>query len=390
MTHLFGQLVSTVSDALEINKATLSGAIDIVATKDHDGVFATTPFHIRFGKIQVLRPRHKKVTVHVNGQRVSLPMQLGKAGEAFFVLPPLDDGGGDGGFCNDGERKGQKEGVGELDYEEEGEGLGERTPPIRARTASATLPFRRGRGQGGDESLYLDSTISGSGLHDNNETKQVKGLRQSNSVDFKEEQQQPESSSYYSDSIDGASPSSLPTTLPSTGATGKTGAKTREGKGMDGAVPASASPQSPPDSGGARGAREGGGKVAFVPLSLSDEIGNTPSSALDVAAEGCDSPIPASHRPLSSSTFPQPLNAEKGLSPNGGGGDGASAMSEMVKDTHRRRRRRASSSSHYWQWGWGSLPSLIGGRGGGKASTVQGGGNAGSEGKATVGKDGRI
>mmetsp|Transcript_3287 Transcript_3287/g.6478 ORF Transcript_3287/g.6478 Transcript_3287/m.6478 type:complete len:1060 (-) Transcript_3287:207-3386(-) len=86
MAQLFGQLVSTVSNVLDINQATLSGAIDVVATRGPDGMYSTTPFHVRFGKIQVLRPNQKKVTVHINGKRTTLPMRLGRAGEAYFVL----------------------------------------------------------------------------------------------------------------------------------------------------------------------------------------------------------------------------------------------------------------------------------------------------------------
>lgn len=42
-----------VSSALDFNHATLSGAIDIVAVQDDEG-FKCTPFHVRFGKLQVL------------------------------------------------------------------------------------------------------------------------------------------------------------------------------------------------------------------------------------------------------------------------------------------------------------------------------------------------
>jgi len=86
MSTLFKGLVSKVSGAFDINQATLSGAIDIVVVKGDDGKFYSTPFHVRFGKLQVLHSSEKTVTVAVNDRPTSLRMKLGKAGEAFFVV----------------------------------------------------------------------------------------------------------------------------------------------------------------------------------------------------------------------------------------------------------------------------------------------------------------
>lgn len=47
----------------EINPATLSGAIDVIAIQLEDGSFVSTPFHVRFGKAGILRPREKVVSV---------------------------------------------------------------------------------------------------------------------------------------------------------------------------------------------------------------------------------------------------------------------------------------------------------------------------------------
>jgi len=46
----------------EINPATLTGAIDIVVVEQPDGTFTCSPFHVRFGKIGVLRSREKIVS----------------------------------------------------------------------------------------------------------------------------------------------------------------------------------------------------------------------------------------------------------------------------------------------------------------------------------------
>ncbi|GHJ88552.1 hypothetical protein NliqN6_4954 [Naganishia liquefaciens] len=78
-----------------INPATLTGAIDVIVVrrKDEDGndVYSCSPFHVRFGKLQVLRAGEKRVKLQLPD---SLPspheapfwMKVGEAGEAFFVV----------------------------------------------------------------------------------------------------------------------------------------------------------------------------------------------------------------------------------------------------------------------------------------------------------------
>ncbi|KAF9309411.1 hypothetical protein BG003_009793 [Podila horticola] len=86
-----GSFFSTVSKFYnEINPATLSGAIDIVVVQQANGDLACSPFHVRFGKLSVLRPQEKVVEVRVNGQVIAFPMKVGDAGEAFFVLETDD------------------------------------------------------------------------------------------------------------------------------------------------------------------------------------------------------------------------------------------------------------------------------------------------------------
>ncbi|XP_070209422.1 phosphatidate phosphatase LPIN2-like [Littorina saxatilis] len=74
----------------EINSATLTGAIDVVIVKQEDGSYHSSPFHVRFGKLGVLRAREKIVDIEINGQPVDLHMKLGEAGEAFFVQEVTD------------------------------------------------------------------------------------------------------------------------------------------------------------------------------------------------------------------------------------------------------------------------------------------------------------
>ena len=47
----------------EINGATLTGAIDVIVVEQPDGEFQCSPFHVRFGKLGVLRSREKIVSV---------------------------------------------------------------------------------------------------------------------------------------------------------------------------------------------------------------------------------------------------------------------------------------------------------------------------------------
>ncbi|PWN28559.1 LNS2-domain-containing protein [Jaminaea rosea] len=113
-----GRFVSSVYNTItpNINPATLSGAIDVIVVERDVEVeedvpeaerattggsskrtvrrleLASTPFHVRFGKMSVLRPGERKVTLHLNNSSEPLPfaMKIGEQGEAFFVVE-IDD-----------------------------------------------------------------------------------------------------------------------------------------------------------------------------------------------------------------------------------------------------------------------------------------------------------
>ena len=69
----------------DINSATLTGAIDVVVVEQEDGSFKCSPFHVRFGKLGVIRSKEILVDIEVNGEPVDLHMRLGQAGEAYFM-----------------------------------------------------------------------------------------------------------------------------------------------------------------------------------------------------------------------------------------------------------------------------------------------------------------
>eukprot|EP00038_Savillea_parva_P031239 m.84108 g.84108 ORF g.84108 m.84108 type:complete len:894 (-) comp9580_c0_seq2:177-2858(-) len=73
-----------------MNKATLSGAIDVIVVRQPDGSLKCSPFHVRFGKLNVWAPAEKRVKLWINGQKAPVEMKLGPGGEAFFVteIPP--------------------------------------------------------------------------------------------------------------------------------------------------------------------------------------------------------------------------------------------------------------------------------------------------------------
>uniref|UniRef100_A0A7S3GJ51 LNS2/PITP domain-containing protein n=3 Tax=Palpitomonas bilix TaxID=652834 RepID=A0A7S3GJ51_9EUKA len=90
MASLIGGFFRSVYQKLEINSATLSGAIDIIVAEHEDGTLCSTPFHVTFGKFQLLRSNEKTISIYVNDEETDLRMTLGKAGEAYFLMDEED------------------------------------------------------------------------------------------------------------------------------------------------------------------------------------------------------------------------------------------------------------------------------------------------------------
>ena len=93
--QFFGRVLTGVSDIYSsINPSNLSGSIDVLVIHDPDtDTLRCTPFHVRFGKLQLLiKPQDRKVDISVNGVHIpEIEMRIGEAGEAYFV-EPLEEG----------------------------------------------------------------------------------------------------------------------------------------------------------------------------------------------------------------------------------------------------------------------------------------------------------
>ncbi|XP_061735199.1 phosphatidate phosphatase LPIN1 isoform X2 [Nerophis ophidion] len=84
--QLAGQVFVQVKELYRgLNPTTLSGCIDVIVVRQPDGSLQCSPFHVRFGKMGILRSRDNLVDIEINGEPVSLHMKLGENGEAFFV-----------------------------------------------------------------------------------------------------------------------------------------------------------------------------------------------------------------------------------------------------------------------------------------------------------------
>lgn len=60
--QLAGQVFVQVKELYRgLNPATLSGCIDVIVVRRPDGSLQCSPFHVRFGKMGVLRSREKVV-----------------------------------------------------------------------------------------------------------------------------------------------------------------------------------------------------------------------------------------------------------------------------------------------------------------------------------------
>ena len=59
--------------------------MDIIVIRYPDGTLKSSPFHVRFGTLKILKTKEKLVNISVNGQTSELIMRLSSSGDAYFV-----------------------------------------------------------------------------------------------------------------------------------------------------------------------------------------------------------------------------------------------------------------------------------------------------------------
>ena len=87
--NTLGKIVSGISSLFEFNKATLSGALDVIVVESDNSFMVCNPFRVRFGKLKVLKSQSRNISITVNGVQSAIYMKLSPAGEGYF---PVHDG----------------------------------------------------------------------------------------------------------------------------------------------------------------------------------------------------------------------------------------------------------------------------------------------------------
>ena len=64
-TELFDVNAVSPTQSFTSAKATLSGCIDIIVVRQPDGALHSSPFHVRFGKLKVMKSSDKHVRLLV-------------------------------------------------------------------------------------------------------------------------------------------------------------------------------------------------------------------------------------------------------------------------------------------------------------------------------------
>ncbi|XP_009990873.1 PREDICTED: phosphatidate phosphatase LPIN3-like, partial [Tauraco erythrolophus] len=151
-----GQLAETVFVTVKelyrgLNPATLTGCIDVVVVRQPDNSFQCSPFHVRFGKLGVLRSKEKVVDIEINGEPVDLHMKLGDNGEAFFVQESEENEGSiPFRLCTS-----------PIPREESPEAVAQPSHGQEASSAEATLRKRRWRRRNPKQKDMSDSELEG-------------------------------------------------------------------------------------------------------------------------------------------------------------------------------------------------------------------------------------
>lgn len=85
--QLAGQVLVTVKELYKgINQATLSGCIDVVVVRQRDGTYQCSPFHVRFGKLGVLRSKEKVVSFPSTAKKKNIYIYLQSTAHVNYGL----------------------------------------------------------------------------------------------------------------------------------------------------------------------------------------------------------------------------------------------------------------------------------------------------------------
>lgn len=88
--QLAGQVFVQVKELYRgLNPATLSGCIDVIVVRQPDGSLQCSPFHVRFGKMGVLRSREKVVRPSAPPSSIASIVSPVKKKKKMAVVPTI-------------------------------------------------------------------------------------------------------------------------------------------------------------------------------------------------------------------------------------------------------------------------------------------------------------
>ncbi len=68
----------------------LSGAMDIIAIETEEGKLKSSPFHVRFGSLKIIKSYEKNIEIYINGNKTDVTMTLSRSGDAYFIYDEDD------------------------------------------------------------------------------------------------------------------------------------------------------------------------------------------------------------------------------------------------------------------------------------------------------------
>ena len=68
----------------------LSGAMDIIAIETEEGKLKSSPFHVRFGSLKIIKSYEKNIEIYINGNKTDITMTLSHSGDAYFIYDEDD------------------------------------------------------------------------------------------------------------------------------------------------------------------------------------------------------------------------------------------------------------------------------------------------------------